>query len=305
MSWYLTSKDNVAITAERARERVEANREAVEQKRHRQRPISHVNKLRLKAAMVGGRFINNRDPIIFNEAGYILEGQHRLEACAETGVTIYLDVRVSPSVVDGVRVIETYGGKPREMGLRLWLSDGSENNKRLAAVCNMLSFVGTRRTTALEIGQVRSISDLFSKEMETIIPIAYSGQKEKRTWFVAPLIWAAKINRDAAIEFVTRYVTMENVPKGDPALALRQWVGNRKISNGYGCRENQMDAVCSALRSHFAGEKVSRIQAVKPSHDWLLVQSKSLSRKVWEIAFPPELNPVPATIKTMPLKLAA
>jgi hypothetical protein len=289
MSWYSKSKENIAITPAMARERVDANREAVLAGKHRQRPVADGNKRRLKAAMIAGGFINNGDPIIFDENGYILEGQHRLEACAESGVTITVNIVVRPSVVNGIRTIETFGGKPREMGIKLMLADGIKNYKRAAAVANMLSYIGSQRTDTLDIGQTREILTLFAPEFEAVEEASSFGQKELRSWFLGPVIWAAKIDRIRAVEFARLYTTMENVPKGHPTLALRVWVSNRPGLGGYAGRGELVNVVCSALRNHFEGLKITKIQAATTAHDWLLTQTKSLTRKVNEIITPPQL----------------
>lgn len=96
-----TTKVRVLITPEVAREWLEKTN-------HKNRALSEQRWMKYALDMIDGRWKYNCDSIRFGCDGVLLDGQHRLMACAESGVPIETDVAfgLDPEVLDTIDIGE-------------------------------------------------------------------------------------------------------------------------------------------------------------------------------------------------------
>lgn len=93
------------------------------------RPLSRFNVETLKAKLRGGQWKLNGETIVFSREGCLLQGQHRLTACVETGIPIqtFVVFGIDPDAFD------TMDEGKRRTGADVLSIDGQQNTSKLAA----------------------------------------------------------------------------------------------------------------------------------------------------------------------------
>lgn len=272
-----------------------------------QRPISAKHSLRIANQIALGLFITTHQGIAFDTEGNLIDGRQRLTAItiAKQPVRIVVVTGCPKTTPEG---LSTFDGidrmRPRSVGNQLQSHGYAFGNimssivNSIVATCSPTTF-GTK-FVAVEAGQAIRIYDLLRREYQTVMDILQPAKLHKRAPLVAPLIILTKTHRDAAIDFATKYATLENLPKGHPVLAFNTWLKNHPNLYDRDSRVGLMRAFCSALKNHIDGNLIDKLYAAESAQQWIQELDKGLCRKVVQIAFP-----ISKITKQDSLKLAA
>lgn len=284
------------ITPKQAQEWLDECQSRMDRGAFRQRPISEAHARRLASQIRLGMWHTTHQGIAFDTDGNLVDGRHRLRAIvlANTPIKINVTTGITAKADNGLYVMDAMDrGKPRSVGHQLQMHGFSNGNLTAAVINAIVETVNAgRQINALECGQSILIYDLIRKDYETIVPIATNANNpEFRSAFLAPMILLASTNRDAAIDFCTKLVTLENIPKGHPVLALKVWDRNHVgLIGGRDNRQARIRVMCSALKSHVEGAKLSKIYAAITAQEWLQSLNKKLSKQIIDIASPKDAD---------------
>lgn len=224
-----------------------------------------------------GRWKLTHQPIAFNEAGVLVDGQHRLHAVIASGCTI----RFVVAAAMGLSVHD-----PIDRGAKRSIADLLGWHRSKVAACGVFY--------RLQAGEVSK--RLISKEEVSLayevakgdFDAAYQFQSKRfvPSGAIAAGAFAMPLNPELVTDFLQRVRDGNNLELGDPALSLRNWMaGNRK-------RDALEDALatCAALHYFLQGKQLFKIHAGPTSYRWLC--SKRRGVKVPNTP-PPSVIPAP------------
>jgi hypothetical protein len=191
------------------------------------RPIRDAQVTKFVSDIQNGRFQLNGESIIFAPDGQLNDGQHRLTACAKSGIPIM-------SLVAFGLVGETIGtvdqGVARRTGDVLAFA-GVANASTTAAVARLLVAFRASAGKSAFSQSVSSpeISEFVSDHPEVIAAVAWAEGRRKflRGVTTASLLASVKFilderyGEERVAAFLDRVVYGENIARGQPAFATR------------------------------------------------------------------------------------
>lgn len=228
------------------------------------RPVREKHVQKLAQQMLRGEYVMNGEAIIISDDNRLLDGQHRLRACVESGVSIRsVVVRNVPH--SHFFTIDT--GAARTAGNVLSVY-GEKNASTLAASCRV-AIILQREKLSPDFGAEVSHAEIIewlndnpgirkwadfvaaSKGVRTlaepsvIVPIAYFMEKK---------------SPEKTEEFIGKISSGIGLEAGDPALLLRE----RLLANRTGkarLRKKEVAAlICKAILAYVAGKKISTLR---------------------------------------------
>lgn len=252
------------ITPARARELLSGNI------RNRNVRSSHVDYLATE--IVNGRWQCTHQGIAIAEDGTVVDGQHRLLACvqANTPIEVMLAEGVPISVQDA-----TDGGAVRSVADQLHLSDGLANaNHTIAAVRAIVYTCLNGNNVKLSVPVAREIHQIYSREIESVLGLVRDHKPLLRGWIVGALALALHADRKSA-EFIQNFSSGENLSKGDPALAARNWIinGNAHLTHR-SYRYASVQALLNSVYNSIQGNKITQIKRGAQGSDYFLSRER-------------------------------
>lgn len=182
------------------------------------------------ADMAGGRWLFTGDPIRMSETGVLLDGQHRLWAIVESGVTLQLVV-VRGLADEVFKVLDTGLGRLMADVLR---HEGVQNAAHSAAAARVM--IGYQRGWLLDSNRMQRISrderlawvlehnDSVQWAVRISMRISFNvGKSSNAAWSVLALLIEEAAGRERAEEFLNALVTGASLNRDDPRLSLRNW----------------------------------------------------------------------------------
>lgn len=184
----------------------------------------------LAEAMREGRWIYDGTPIKFDRRGVLSDGQHRLSAVALSGVSCTFDVvfgldpearivhdtGITRSPSDIVKIISTI---PRHALQTSWFG----------AIHRIYRGIHTRFDPSAVVRRYESMQPQMDWLLDRHKGTAY-GVRAAPMWSAFSL--AITINEETTKEFVSRYVTGDQLSRKDPALVLREVAMSTRGSGG-------------------------------------------------------------------------
>lgn len=232
--------------------------------------------------MTRGQWLQTGDPIRFDTNGDLIDGQNRLLAIIEAGVT--LDMYV-------IRGLEPKSYTVLDSGLaRTWgdaLGRDTAQATHKAAICRVLLCVDLggdpRDTRDLEV-VTRVDCEEFYHEHEAVIDnatqVGSSVYKAfvggNRTAWGAFVVMAGDRNALAAYEFVDGVRTGADLAQGSPILALRNFLSNnRQLPNaGY-----HLALLIKAWNGWLAGQ-ARTVMVVRADEEFPTMRERRVTKKV-------------------------
>lgn len=236
------------------------------QKNTENRRTRHTVISRYAKDMAAGRWELTGDPITFNVDGTLVQGQHRLLACIESGASFTSQVMRNASR-GAYRVMDT--GEKRNLA-DLLQHQGEQYCMELAAAIHLLwrwdngQVRGTLQPTRSEaldwLEENPGIRDCFT------LPTHVSDFMSKSQ--SASLFYRFRqVDEDAAVAFFDQLASGEDLHRGDPILTLRTWFLNRKkeartlgsTHTSYG-RTPMLAVVVKAWNGYITGSQVQALR---------------------------------------------
>lgn len=235
----------------------------LEKHNHRNRSIRWRNVKLLAAEMQKGRFVTNGDPIRFDTNRELLDGQHRLAAIVDSGVTLKNQLVVCNLDPDVMATIDT--GAKRKLGDQLKIN-GVQCSTNIAAAARICVCI-EHDDLALSFNHPDSEYYDFARVHESEIRAAvtkssriYNAIGGSQAVYTAGLFYAAAYDSEKTEAFIEGVASGEGLKKGDPTLtfrnyALRNYAGGRR---GHAPKAYfQLQIFIRALNAQLLGRKIS------------------------------------------------
>lgn len=231
----------------------------------RNRPLRQAHVAFLATAMREGKWVRNGDTIRFDDAGLLIDGQHRLAAVVQSGRSVLMDVVKG---VDKAAFSTIDTGKKRSASDVLAI-DGVKNSARVAAAARLVNWYRNRDKYEVPQNMVftnRDVSEMVAGEPEIEAAVQLSSSvrltKDMTAGYSAAFYLIAKVGKQKAVEFNEAVSTGENLSAGDPALTLRNWAMTKIGASKSESRLKAymwMWATISAWNAWSGGDKLSKI----------------------------------------------
>ena len=218
------------------------------------RPLNMNHVKVLAREMSGGRWKVNGDTICLN-SDRLIDGQHRLSAVIESGVTIEtLVVEGLPSDVFDTKDV----GKRRSAGDTLAVR-GEIDGKNLAAALVVIDRYMTGRVNCVVRYTNTEIEELLEKypEARRSVRVCHKSKKlvPPSTLSGCHYLFARK-DEEAADEFVRALRTGIGLEEGEPVYILRERLMQNSIAKAKLSQPYVMAIIIKAWNHHRAGTKV-------------------------------------------------
>ncbi len=259
----------ITITPQMAREFLKKN--------NRNRPVYQAHVDFLASEMTGARWATTHQGICFSEDGLLLDGQHRLLAIVQSGCTVemWVSTGYDPAAQSNMDV----GGRGRTVGDQLHLVDGTTNAKtKAAAATHIVTICCACGGVKVSVGLARSVLTEFERDIDYVLLQVVHFKPARCGWAVGTLAFIYNAER-ALKPFVDGFGSGEDLKKGDPAKAARDWLTNADKRKGYKktAAGMLMNAAWHALNGstinllkagtagpdYFAGKKRKFIQSIR------------------------------------------
>ena len=216
--------------------------------------------------MLAGNWMLNGETLKFDQAGKLIDGQHRLTAIVTADVSVEMVVMrgVDADVMDTVDV-----GAKRTYADALKLQ-GEENTTTLAAVVRraVMWQKGTRTNTGALRPTAREMNTFVTANPQIRTSAEAAQRHASRSLLPASVIGLchflfSAIDPDAADWFLARAADGDGLAKDDPIAALRNRIVRMRVGGG---RVNETEAlalVIYAWNAFRAGETRSKLQMPK------------------------------------------
>lgn len=210
--------------------------------------------------MSAGRWALTHQGIAFGEIDGIkvlIDGQHRLLACVQSGVTIEAWVTWDAPIATQVLVDK---GRIRSVADELLHFNGVQyaSKKTSAARC-LISLCCNFQNIKMSNGMADLVIGELGREMDFVIEACKNFRPADRTWVLAVLSFAYSADRSLGV-FIEAFGSGENLKHGDPAKALRDWLtnGGRSITANY--KRAAIEGVFNACYNATTGNSISTIK---------------------------------------------
>lgn len=226
-----------------------------------------------------GRWVLNHQGIAFDNEGNLMDGQHRLLAIIQSGVTVQLLVTFGlPKVQindkgEQVKTMLTGDcGRPRSVAARLYLEYGFPNiNVRCAA---MASVVGLALSNGIKIklstGTMLAVMDIYGTSFDLVYPELSKNRLNLVSPCIAAVTMYAKAFPQHALEFSEKLSSLENLNAGHPCLLLHKFLSEYHGETGSSAwlvrAQTTVSAICKYEHNQKAGVLRPSVEAAK----WLL-----------------------------------
>lgn len=218
------------------------------------RPISWPRVEMFATDMREGNWVLTHQGICFNAEGFLVDGQHRLQAVLSSQATVKMLVFKNPA---GKYSDPLDRGKPRSIATILHMRTAT------TAAINVLKML-ENGVVAVKKGSIATLAEtsviyehhkVWFENLESLSKGASSLPGGVR----AALVWAMPVNPAKVREFAEQVLTGEMLKAGDPAYSLRKWRDQNKRSFPIEMALSTLNAVRYAivgqpLASIFGGE---------------------------------------------------
>lgn len=226
------------------------------------RPVSEIKVAQIKADIQTGRYGVNGESVIFDRNGNLADGQHRLTAVSEVGLSIVSNVAfgVEPEAQNTVDQ-----GKARTAGDVLGI-EGVKNSKNLAAVIR--SLISYERGDRRSLGRPSEVSTQEIREYLDANPDverlmdwamyhkrAMQGLGPPSTFGIARGI-IEPLYGSNGVFYLDRVILGDMLTSGDPALTVR----NRLMAEKRANRQLALEAILRGCLAHVEGRRLTRVQ---------------------------------------------
>jgi hypothetical protein len=210
--------------------------------------------------MASGRWHETGDPYRFFEDGTLADSQHRLHAIVESGVTIKNAI-----VVRGLKKTAMAGidvGAKRSVSDFMHLHHGVTNaNVVCASVRAIYSLCFGYQNYVIGAGLTKVAIDAFGENIYQAYSDMSSFPPGKKAWVIGSLALAVNSYPDLE-EFSHTLGTGENARRGNPALAVRNWLisgTSIHLSNGY--KAGRYECIFNAMNASLKGVSLNHLKS--------------------------------------------
>jgi hypothetical protein len=246
-------KENIQVTPEKARKRLEQNFNCRTPSRSH---VSHLAMLMSRAEWLD----NHPDPIMFDHQGRLRNGQHRLLAIIESGVSVYMTVwfEVPEEILQNIDT-----ARPRRLYEQIKLHENRRGARLVSSICYYANSIrnGHYHFAKPSIEQVAQILKDWGDEIEFLIPLALNSQALQRGAVVFAVMEYMKTNPKGAREFAQSLFLVDGPVQ--QARVLRDFLLQNRGTSSRTCFD-QYKYTVMACGYHSKGRPVKQLK----KHTW-------------------------------------
>jgi hypothetical protein len=187
--------------------------------------------------MKADKWIPTHQGIAFNDRGELIDGQHRLHAIIEAGVSVRMLVtRGIQSEQGDMRTMDAVDrGAVRSVADQLHLQHGFRNAAQLAGCGTVIVQLTLQdRIGRVSVPQMLSVLEIYSRHIDPII-LAFNNAhllKMRGALLCGSLAFARAVAPQRVDDFTQSICTGAGLEIDSPALALRNYFLTQKASSG-------------------------------------------------------------------------
>ena len=209
--------------------------------------------------MRNGKWVLTHQGIAFDNAGNLCDGQHRMKAVADSGVTI--QILVSSDIPEDQKGVFTFDaidrGVQRKIGDQLNVRHGIKNANMVAASCRIIGIICLRNSVRATVENTLAIYEKFGDQIDFCFSEFNAMKGFKQAALMGSLAFCMRAMPKELAPFIESVAKGENIKTGDPAYTLRNFVlsgGCNKHGGVLGSGERQS---AIAARHYVLGQKIT------------------------------------------------
>lgn len=236
----------------------------LETKNAHNRPLSATRVRNYALDMKAGAWALTHQGIAFDEHGMLIDGQHRLAAIVESGVTIVMWVWYGVTAEQHMEtVVKTQDCVDRNMvrnnGQQLAMN-GVTNAKAVAAACKVIRDIAIDENgSAMSMAQVGFVLDRYGKHITAALSVNWPLSMRRASLF-GTIAFCRAVNIAKVDAFASSLASMDSVKKTSPVHALWLWNDRHGSTSGSsGQRRTFCDVVASCVRAFIEDRPMNRV----------------------------------------------
>lgn len=270
------------VTPEQAHAWLDEHYKRLETKKFVQRPVTTSVVNRYAADMIHGSWLLGPQPIAFDLAGNLLDGQHRLEAVRKSRKTVPMMVSTGwPVNTAGNGAISTMDtidrGKIRSVGQMMHLHGYVNANNYAACVASIgrLCWHATSCSSTLP-GMLYVLDKLDMKShIDRIVSRSADGVKDFKGRFIGPLAYYHTIAPKKAEAFAEDVFGF-TAEKGSATQSYMRWT---KTNLGRPT-DDHLKALCTCIRAWHDNVQLSYVRIGQEAVAWLAAGNEKLRDQI-------------------------
>jgi len=216
---------------------------------------------KLVASIKAGRWEETHQCIAVGPDGNIIDGQHRLYAIAESGVScnVWIAMYTDESHAQRARLVTDTGNK-RELGEQLELvgTVGDRGRERVA-VARMICSLETSNNDFSQDEEVAAVVE-YTDDYNAI---RSKFSSKMNSAVLAAFAWARDVSPEAVDHLAEKVASQVNLTATEVVLARASF---EPLAGGWSERLNHMIKILRGIEACLNGEKIARlIRAIAPS----------------------------------------
>lgn len=225
----------------------------------KQRTLSPRTVSEYAAAMKNGYWGLHHQGIALDEAGNLCDGQHRIMAIIESGVSV--PMQITEGLPEKQGKLFTFdmidGGKKRSVGTQLQVRHGVQNANNTAAAARVIAILCSRTAVVMNVSNTLAVLDYFGKDIAFALeamPIALF----RKAGVVGGLAFCRRTMGTELDDFICRIGDGDGIKSGSPAYAFRSFVLRGRIREGLPPLSARAAATCAM--HHLLGNNIKQIK---------------------------------------------
>jgi len=231
-----------------------------------QRPMHSRNVEQFRRLLRSGEFLTTHQGIAFNALGELVDGQHRLRACADTGVAITVQATFN---LPETAFAAMDRGQPRtlsdDLTVRLHTTGGSEGSILGAAIRILFNLQRGRVPWVSYVAPSLAEAEAVLAQYPTLLECCRFAKTHRKVGLPGSSMAAFHalfhtIDAAKADQLMWQIVKGESLREGDPAYSFRAFTerpGAKKLTH----RAMAMVALVRTWNAHMEGRRLSRIDS--------------------------------------------
>jgi len=239
--------------------------------------------------MKAGQWLLTHQGVAIDDKGELIDGQQRLFAIVESGVTVPMmvtrDVPHNGQVRGQYAIDAIDRGHERQVGQQLALRHGIQNGSRVAAVTRAileLCCISIKQHTGkLTVANALHVLRAYKDEIGFVVANRSKDYRISNSHIAGVAAWAMKPHPNEVEEFYMALSTGENLSAGNPALTCRRWLMNQNEAH---TRRGEYAAVLNAAMHQVNGKQIRQMFIGDEGYNFFLGKQQRTVKKVLRLA---------------------
>ena len=251
----------------------------------RQRPLSESVVESYARVMRAGHWMLTHQGIAIDDAGELIDGQHRLTAVVRSGVAVPMLVTTDiphNGHADGFLTIDAIDrGQERIVGQQLQLRHGVTNGNLYASAARSVLWLAASSRKLMpgkfSVAQALRVRDYYGDELAYCMGHRSRDQIVRNGPIIGACAFAMKASPEHMRGFYHGLTTGEQLAARSPAMAARRWLMNRseKLNT-----LTQFRVVLLCAMKYVLQEQISKAYFSMQGYDFFLARQRNTVKKL-------------------------